>query len=75
LWGPAIGALVLVPAQQYMITRLGASQLYLVGYSAVFIAVLLLLPRGILPSLRSVRDAQREHRRTRREPVVQEVAQ
>jgi hypothetical protein len=41
----------------------------------VFIAVLLLLPRGILPSLRSVRDAQREHRRTRREPVVQEVAQ
>jgi branched-chain amino acid transport system permease protein len=75
LWGPAIGALVLVPAQQYMITRLGASQLYLVGYSAVFIAILLLLPRGILPSLRSALDAQREHRRTRREPVVQEVVQ
>src|SRR6185437_8308811 len=51
LWGPTIGALILVPAQQYMITRLGASQLYLVGYAAVFMVVLLLLPRGVLPSL------------------------
>ena len=58
LWGPAIGALVLVPAQQYMlITKLGASQLYLVGYAAVFMVVLLVLPRGILPSLRSALDA------------------
>ena len=31
--------------------RLGASQLYLVGYAAVFMVVLLVLPRGILPSL------------------------
>ncbi len=57
LWGPTIGAIVLVPAQQYMITRLGASQLYLVGYAAVFMVVLLLLPRGILPSLRDAIDA------------------
>jgi branched-chain amino acid transport system permease protein len=74
LWGPAIGALILVPAQQYMITKLGASQLYLVGYSAVFMVVLLLLPRGILPSLRSATDALRERRRTHREPVVREEA-
>jgi branched-chain amino acid transport system permease protein len=74
LWGPAIGALILVPAQQYMITKLGASQLYLVGYSAVFMVVLLLLPRGILPSLRSATDAWRERRRTHREPVVREEA-
>ena len=74
LWGPTIGALVLVPAQQYMITKLGASQLYLVGYSAVFMVVLLLLPRGILPSLRSAIDKQRERRRTHREPIVREEA-
>ena len=58
LWGPTIGALVLVPAQQYMITQLGASQLYLVGYAAVFMVVLLLLPRGILPSLRDASRAR-----------------
>jgi branched-chain amino acid transport system permease protein len=74
LWGPTVGALVLVPAQQYMITKLGASRLYLVGYAAVFMVVLLLLPRGILPSLRSAIDAQRERRRTHREPRVREEA-
>jgi branched-chain amino acid transport system permease protein len=52
LWGPALGAFILVPTQQYLAYRLGASELYLVGYSAVFLIVMLLLPRGILPSLR-----------------------
>ncbi|MGZ4389470.1 MAG: branched-chain amino acid ABC transporter permease, partial [Gaiellaceae bacterium] len=51
LWGPVLGAFLLEPAQQYMAYRLGASELYLVGYSAVFVVVMLLLPRGILPSL------------------------
>ena len=54
LWGPVLGAFVLVPAQQYLAYRYGASELYLVGYSAVFVVVMLLLPRGILPSLRSL---------------------
>ena len=52
LWGPVLGAFILVPAQQYLAYRLGASQLYLVGYAAVFLGVMLLLPSGILPSIR-----------------------
>ena len=51
LWGPALGAFILVPTQQYLAYRLGASELYLIGYAAVFLAVMLLLPRGVLPSL------------------------
>jgi branched-chain amino acid transport system permease protein len=51
IWGPILGAFILVPAQQYLAYRLGASQLYLVGYSAVFLVVMLFLPRGILPSI------------------------
>ena len=51
LWGPVLGAFILVPAQKYLAYRLGASDLYLVGYSSVFLIVILLLPRGILPSL------------------------
>jgi branched-chain amino acid transport system permease protein len=74
LWGPAIGALVLVPAQQYMITRLGASELYLVGYAAVFMVVLLVLPRGIVPSLRDALEAARERRRRRGGRVLREEA-
>jgi branched-chain amino acid transport system permease protein len=51
LWGPVLGAFILVPAQQYLAYRLGPSQFYLVGYAAVFLMVMLLMPRGILPSL------------------------
>jgi branched-chain amino acid transport system permease protein len=51
LWGPMVGAFVLVPAQQWTLTQYGATRLYLVAYAAVFVVVILLLPRGILPSL------------------------
>jgi branched-chain amino acid transport system permease protein len=51
LWGPALGAFILVPVQQYLAYRLGASELYLLGYAAVFLLIMLLLPRGIIPSL------------------------
>ena len=72
LWGPAIGAFVLVPAQQYTLLKLGASQLYLVGYAAVFMVVLLVLPRGILPSLRDGVARLRERQRTKRPPVIRQ---
>ena len=51
LWGPALGAAILVPAQSYLAYRLGGSQLYLIGYSCVFLVVILVMPRGIIPSL------------------------
>jgi branched-chain amino acid transport system permease protein len=61
LWGPTLGAVILVPTQQYLAYRLGSSELYLVGYAAVFLAIMLALPRGILPSL--------QDRFARRSPV------
>jgi branched-chain amino acid transport system permease protein len=51
LSGPVIGAVLLEPAQLEFAYRLGASRLYLVFYSAVFLVVILLLPRGIVPSV------------------------
>ena len=50
LWGPPLGAAVLIPAQQYLAYRFGQHDLYLVGYAAVFLLVVLFLPRGIIPS-------------------------
>ena len=63
VWGPTVGAFILVPVQQYMAYKLGASQLYLLGYSAVFLLIMLLLPRGIIPSI-SDRLASRRGGRT-----------
>jgi branched-chain amino acid transport system permease protein len=51
LWGPMVGAFVLVPAQQWALTTYGATRLYLIAYAGVFVVILLLLPRGIVPSL------------------------
>jgi len=51
LWGPVLGAFILVPAQEYFAQTFGASELYLLAYAAVFIVFMLFLPRGILPSV------------------------
>jgi len=59
LWGPMIGAFVLVPAQQWTLTTYGATRLYLIAYAAVFVVVLVLLPRGILPSLGELVESRR----------------
>jgi branched-chain amino acid transport system permease protein len=52
LWGPVVGAALIVPAQQYFAYRYGASHLYLIAYAALFLLVIYLLPDGIIPSSR-----------------------
>jgi branched-chain amino acid transport system permease protein len=51
LSGPILGALILEPAQLWFAYKYGASHLYLVLYASVFLLVILLMPRGIIPSL------------------------
>lgn len=60
--GPILGALILEPAHQYFILtfsgqlqigtmQIDLSSLYLVVYGALFLAIILLLPRGIVPTI------------------------
>jgi branched-chain amino acid transport system permease protein len=49
--GPVLGALLLEPAQLELAYFAGSARLYLVLYAAVFLGVMLLLPRGIIPSV------------------------
>ncbi|HSC01723.1 MAG TPA: branched-chain amino acid ABC transporter permease [Solirubrobacteraceae bacterium] len=51
LVGPLLGALVLESLQQDLIAHYGASQAYLIVYGALFLIVVLLLPRGVIPSI------------------------
>jgi branched-chain amino acid transport system permease protein len=55
LWGPVVGAVILVPAQQYLAYELGGSQLYLIAYALVFLLIIRFLPRGILPTIAAIR--------------------
>jgi len=49
--GPVLGALLLEPAQLELAYTVGSAKVYLILYAAVFLIVILLLPRGIVPSL------------------------
>src|SRR2546425_3712333 len=52
LAGPILGALVLESTQQYFTLQFGASGYYLIIYGALFLVIILLLPGGIIPTLR-----------------------
>lgn len=49
--GPILGAVVLESAQQYFTLQYGASGYYLIVYGALLLVVVLLLPRGIIPTV------------------------
>ncbi len=51
LWGPLLGAAILEAGQQYLAYELGASEFYLIAYALVFLLVMLVLPRGIVPTV------------------------
>ena len=72
VWGPVLGAVILVPAQQWLAYRYGASELYLIAYAAVFLGIVLLLPQGILPSLRDIVAARRDRSGRSDEPAASE---
>ena len=51
LVGPLLGALVLESLQQYLTQTFSSNATYLIAYGVLFLAVILLLPRGIVPSV------------------------
>ncbi|HKV58655.1 MAG TPA: branched-chain amino acid ABC transporter permease, partial [Ktedonobacteraceae bacterium] len=51
VWGPIIGAIIVVVLQQYLTLQFGTSDWDLILYGVMFLAIILALPEGILPSL------------------------
>jgi branched-chain amino acid transport system permease protein len=51
VWGPVLGAFILELGQQYLAYTLGGSQFYLIAYALIFLVVMLVLPRGIVPTI------------------------
>ena len=48
--GPVLGAVIIEPAQQYLTTTITNNYLSLILLGALFLAVILLLPRGVIPT-------------------------
>jgi branched-chain amino acid transport system permease protein len=59
LVGPLLGALVLESLQQYFTLTFSSTGLYLIIYGVLFLAVILLLPRGVVPGLSQLIRARR----------------
>ncbi len=51
LFGPILGALILVPAQQYLTIISQNSGYNLIMYGVIFLVIILLLPEGIIPTI------------------------
>ncbi len=65
--GPMLGALIIEPAQQYLTTQFSNSYLSQILLGALFLAVVLFLPRGLIPTAAAKRSGWLEQRRSRRD--------
>ncbi len=59
LAGPMLGAFILEPAQQFFTIQFSQNGIYLIVYGVLFLAIILLLPEGILPTLRKAWNRRR----------------
>jgi branched-chain amino acid transport system permease protein len=48
--GPVLGALIIEPAELYFQQQVSSGYIFLILYGALFLVVILLLPRGIIPT-------------------------
>ncbi len=67
LMGPLLGALILEPTQQYFTLQYGQNGYYLIIYGALFLVIIILMPRGIIPTLTDRWRIFQETRHQRRE--------
>jgi branched-chain amino acid transport system permease protein len=63
LVGPVLGALVLEALQQYLTQSVSSSGTYLIVYGVLFLIVILVLPRGVIPSLTQFVQSRRTRAR------------
>ena len=52
LWGPVLGAFILVPSADLILFTFGSSTIYLAIIGVLMMSVIVFMPKGILPSIR-----------------------
>jgi branched-chain amino acid transport system permease protein len=69
--GPLLGALIIEPTQQYLTTQFSNSYLSQILLGALFLAVVLFLPRGLIPTSAAKVSGWLERRRGRQDAAAQ----
>lgn len=71
--GPVLGALIIEPAQQYFTQQFPNDYLSQIALGAVFLAVIVLLPRGLIPTIGEVMNSWRGKRSSCLAAAVEET--
>lgn len=62
LWGPVLGAFILVPAGDFILFTFGSTTIYLAIIGGLMMSVIIFMPKGILPTIAEwIRDRQAPH--------------
>jgi hypothetical protein len=59
VWGPVLGAAILIPASDIILFSFGGTAIHLAILGSLMMGIILFLPRGILPSVRDFIEARR----------------
>jgi len=54
LWGPVLGAFIMEPMGNWIISEFGGTQIHLTVFGGILLAVMLFMPQGILPTITDV---------------------
>jgi branched-chain amino acid transport system permease protein len=62
LWGPVLGAFILVPAADFILFTFGSTTIYLAITGLLMMAVIVFMPKGILPTIQEWVESRRAPR-------------
>jgi branched-chain amino acid transport system permease protein len=69
--GPVLGALIIEPAELYFQQQVSSGYIFLILYGALFLVVILILPRGIIPTVSELITKWIARRKNSRGPTGQ----
>jgi branched-chain amino acid transport system permease protein len=62
LWGPVLGAFILIPASDYILFTFGSTAIHLAIFGLLLMGIILFLPKGILPTIQTWLSEHRQPR-------------
>lgn len=62
VWGPVLGAFILIPASDFILFRFGSTTIHLAIFGISMMAIILFLPRGIIPTVQDWLEERRAPR-------------
>jgi branched-chain amino acid transport system permease protein len=74
LAGPLLGALVLESLQQYLTLSFSSNGTYLIAYGVLFLLVILIMPRGVVPAVTDLMQRRRLKAMVARPEAEQQLA-